>query len=282
MTANSLKAYAKINIGLHLVRRRLDGYHDIETIFHRVQLYDEILFEPASSIVLTCSDPAIPSDERNLCIKAALLLKQHFGITAGVHIKLKKQIPIGAGLGGGSSDAATTLLGLADFWNQQLSTVDLASIALQLGSDVPYFLNSGSAYALGRGEQLKYFSLDVPYWIVLVYPDIHISTAWAYQNSVLQPNTTTGSLRNTVREFIYDAKRFMTLVRNDFEPLVLRTYPEVAAVKQALYLHGAEFAQMSGSGSAVYGFFRNKADADKATLTFRHYTVSITPPHFQF
>jgi 4-diphosphocytidyl-2-C-methyl-D-erythritol kinase len=281
MTTNILKAYAKINIGLHLIRKRLDGYHDIETIFHRIQLYDEISFEPASSITLTCPDPNIPSDERNLCVRAALLLKQQVGITTGVHINLRKQIPVGAGLGGGSSDAATTLLGLADFWNQQLSTVDLASIALQLGSDVPYFLNNGSAYAQGRGEQLEYFLIDVPYWIVLVYPDIHISTAWAYQNSVLQPNAAAGSLQNTVREHINDTKRFITLVRNDFESLVLRTHPEVAAVKQALYLHGAEFAQMSGSGSAVYGFFRNKADADKAALTFRHYPVSITPPHFQ-
>ncbi|MBI4811284.1 MAG: 4-(cytidine 5'-diphospho)-2-C-methyl-D-erythritol kinase [Ignavibacteriales bacterium] len=186
----TLKAYAKINLGLRILRKRDDGYHDIDTVFHRVDLYDEIYLEPSSTIKVFSNESNLPTDEGNLCIRAAQLLREYSGIEKGVNISLTKNIPIGAGLGGGSSDAAATLIGLTKFWEVDVSQIDLYKLALQLGSDVPYFLKFGTAHATGRGEILDYFDINIPHWIVIVYPNIHISTAWAYQeihNSQFSP-----------------------------------------------------------------------------------------------
>ena len=176
-----IRAYAKINLGLRILRKRADGYHDIETIFYRIQPYDEIVLELSHGISLVCNNSELPTDEGNLCVRAAGMLQQHYDIIERVHISLKKSIPVGAGLGGGSSDAASVLTGLVELWKLPASENDLRSFAVQLGSDVPYFLEPGTAYGTGRGEKLDYFDFDFPYWIVLVYPNIHISTAWAYR-----------------------------------------------------------------------------------------------------
>jgi len=299
------KAYAKINLGLRILRKREDGYHDIETIFHRINLFDEIALEPSSTISLICTDPPLPTDQpvpiptgredlagdRNLCIRAAQLIQQFCNTKQGVHISLMKHIPVGAGLGGGSSDAAATLKGIIELWHINISEKALHSIALQLGSDVSYFLRQGTAYATGRGEVLEYFDLDLPYWIVVVYPIIPISTAWAYQQTQIQNLSAKGGsasggksqipLKQIFLENINDPRRLITLLRNDFEPLILRTYEPVAQIKQALYNAGAEFAQLTGSGSAVYGLFSNEQYAEEATKQLRkEYQVFITPPHF--
>ncbi|MBI1807643.1 MAG: 4-(cytidine 5'-diphospho)-2-C-methyl-D-erythritol kinase [Ignavibacteria bacterium] len=277
----SLKAYAKINLGLRILGKRKDGYHEIETIFHRVNVFDEIEIELASVISLACSDPALPIDKRNLCIRAVRLLQRECNIKQGVQISLKKNIPVGAGLGGGSSDAAATLLALVKWWNINISHERLNAIALQLGSDVPYFLKEGTAYATGRGEVLEYFDLDIPYWIVLVYPNIHISTAWAYQQVLTENQKPAIPLKQIVQENISDPRLLVAHIPNDFEPLVLRSHGAVVRVKKNLYDSRAEFVQMSGSGSAVYGFFAKESDAREAAGNMdKAYSVFITPPHF--
>lgn len=283
------RAYAKINLGLRILGRRDDGYHEIETIFHRINLYDEITFEPASTISLACNHHELPTDERNLCVRAAGLLQKLFGIHEGVHITLKKTIPIGAGLGGGSADAAAVLVTLPKWWNQTLSTEEQFALALQLGADVPYFLQPGTAYATGKGEILHYIELDIPYWIVVVYPNLHISTAWAYQKvkipnlkSQISNPKTQATLKEIILEHLHEPRMLMSLLHNDFEPLILRTYEPVARVKQALYIAGADFAQLSGSGSSVFGLFQNETYAkDAARELGKHYQVFITPPHFK-
>ncbi len=275
------RAYAKINIGLHILRKRPDGYRDIETMFHRIDLYDEIAFERAPNVTLSCTDPSLPVDGTNLCVKAAELLQERCSIKEGAAMRLTKKVPSGAGLGGGSSDAAATLRGLARLWNKDIPSDTLSALALELGADVPFFLGRTSAYGLGRGERLEYVTLDIPFWIVVATPDIHVSTAWAYEHSAIPTRNGGPTLKESVTAHLHDPKRYLTLVRNDFEPLVLRTYPAVAAVKQALYIRGAEFAQLSGSGSSVYGLFRDEEQARGAVLALSEHRTSLTRPGFR-
>ncbi|MDI6766194.1 MAG: 4-(cytidine 5'-diphospho)-2-C-methyl-D-erythritol kinase [Bacteroidota bacterium] len=286
-----INAYTKINLGLRVLRKREDGYHDIETVFHRVNPYDEISLEPSSSISFTCNNPILPTDERNLCVRAAKLLQEYTGIKDGVKIFLKKNIPIGAGLGGGSSDAASTLLGLVKLWNIDVTHDELHKIALQLGSDVPYFLKRGTAHATGRGEILEYFDLDIPYWIILVYPNIHISTAWAYQaihdarltkHTNIQHQTSDIPLKQLLLENINAPQHFNHLLHNDFEPIVLHSNKTIAYLKLSLYSFGAKFAQMSGSGSAVYGFFSDEQEMKIAVEKLdKKYLTFVTPPNLE-
>lgn len=277
----SERAYAKINLGLRIIRKRPDGYHDIETVLHRIDLYDELEFLPSPAITVSGGPPALPTED-NLCTRAARLLQSALGRNDGATINLTKNIPIGAGLGGGSSDAAATLLGLLKLWETSIEPARLHELALQLGSDVPYFLNDGSASASGRGDVLEYFPLAIPHWILVAFPHVHVSTAWAYSNLSLDTREVSRPpLAQLVREHMGDPASLRSLVGNDFEPLVLKAHPEIAAVKQALLASGAAFAQMSGSGSAVYGLF---TDASKARETAARLgatcSVFLTAPNF--
>ncbi len=276
------RAYAKINLGLHILNKREDGYHTIETVFHRINLFDTLTFEPASSIILECAQTTVPADNTNLCVKAAQKLQQKYEIREGARIVLRKNIPVGAGLGGGSADAATTLLALAKFWNISPAKKELEQLALELGSDVPYFLGNSSAYATGRGEQLEYFDLDVPYWIVTVYPGIHISTAWAYQNLKLPVHANSRTLKNIIQQYVNNPSLLKNMIQNDFEPLVLETHPQIVQLKQDCYDAGAEFSQLSGSGSAVYALFTDESAVEKMKKNLgNRYPVSVTMPHFR-
>ena len=284
----TFKAYAKINLGLRIVRKRGDGFHDIETIYHRVNLYDEIMIESSSSIVFISDDRSLPTDDRNLCVRAAKLLLKYNKMGKGANIFLKKNIPIGAGLGGGSSDAASTLLGLVKLWDVQITDDKLYSLALTLGSDVPYFLRPNTAYATGRGEILEYFSYNLPLWIVVVYPNIHISTAWAYNEIYSSDNSHIGkwkpesTLKQIVLDNLQNPESLNKLLHNDFEPVVLHKFREIAILKIALYASGASFVQMSGSGSAIFGLFSDESTAVSAAEKFRKDSkVSITPPYFK-
>jgi 4-diphosphocytidyl-2-C-methyl-D-erythritol kinase len=281
MAPITARAYAKINIGLRIVRRRLDGFRDIETIFHRVDLHDDLAFEEAPALSLVCSDPSIPTDETNLCMKAATILRAHARSGAGARITLTKRIPAGAGLGGGSSDAAATLRGLARLWDVRVSEEELSAMALAIGSDVPYFLGEGSALGRGRGEILDFFQLDLPYWIVVATPRVHVSTAWAYAQTAIPVRPPGADLRSVVLVNLADARRYRELLQNDFEPLVLAAHREVAWAKQSLEASGAEFAQMSGSGSSVYGLFSSEQGARSAAGALSACRVSLTAPHFQ-
>jgi len=276
-----LKAYAKINLGLRVLRKREDGFHDIETIFHRINLFDELAVEPSDSVIsISSNKETLPTNENNLCWKAVELLRTEVGTTRGAAMHIKKNIPIGSGLGGGSSDAAAVLTALPSLWNIPIDASTLAGVALDLGSDVPFFLHNRSAYAESRGERLSFVRLSLPYFVLVVTPSINISTAWAY-----------GELPKR-REPIITGSKFYdgatctvanisALMENDFETVVFHSYPEVARLKQELLSHGATFALLSGSGSSVFGLFTDENNARQAEKFFRSdYFVSVTPPNF--
>lgn len=260
--------------------KRPDGYHDIETVFHRVDLFDEVSVKASSGVVVECSSPDAPKGKANICHTAVLLLQEYLHTSAGARIEITKNIPVGAGLGGGSSDAAAVLLTLPRLWSKEIPLPALQSLALQLGSDVPYFLNSGSAFASGRGEHLEYSPLDIPYTILICHPNIHVSTAWTYRN-VVAPGLHQSDLRDAVLQGISDP-RVLSRIENDLERVVFDKEPDVRRVKEEMMNNGALFALMSGSGSSVYGFFSQTSEAQTvgANLSKRGYRTFLTPPHF--
>jgi 4-diphosphocytidyl-2-C-methyl-D-erythritol kinase len=276
-----LRAYAKINLGLRVTGRRADGYHDIETVFHRIDLFDEITLSRASEIRVESTDPAAPGDASNMCHKAALLLQQHLGETSGVRCRVSKRIPVGAGLGGGSADAAVVLRSLPALWGRAIDSAHVHELALQLGSDVPYFLGAGSAYARGRGELLEYFTLQLPFAICVCYPNIRLSTSWAY--SVVAPQGgRTPDLRAIVQAGITDPSLLRESLVNDFEEAVIAHHPEIGELKASLLRAGSLFASMSGSGSSVYGLFSDVSGAEEAARACRTrgHRAFVTPPGF--
>lgn len=260
-------APAKINLGLHVLRRRADGYHDIETVLHRIAWADRITAEPADRLAMTCTDPALPTDDRNLCMQAARRLREAFGVEQGAALHLDKRVPYGAGLGGGSSDAAATLQLLDELWGLDATPAKLHRIAAQIGADVPFFLEEGAALATGRGEVLTPLrdaagdSYCMPFALVVVVPDVHIATPDAY--GTVQPDADDRpDLAALVRS--NDLARWRAELVNDFEVPVLEAYPDVRAVKEMIQDAGADYAALSGSGAAVYGVFENAASARSA------------------
>jgi 4-diphosphocytidyl-2-C-methyl-D-erythritol kinase len=276
------QAYAKINIGLYVLERRPDGFHNIETVFHRIAIADTLSLTPAGEIRVSSSSPDAPSDNTNICYKAAALLQASLKTAQGVHIHIEKKVPVGAGLGGGSADAACVLRELPALWGTTVPEETLRTMALQLGSDVPYFLSPGSAVAHGRGEVLRYFTLDVPYTILLCNPGIHVATGWAYGR--IKPGTEgkPHNLAVIVREGMQEPAMLGQHLRNDFEGVVFPAHPEVRKIKEDMLAAGAVFAMMSGSGSTVYGFFRDTATAERCVppLVAAGYRTFITPPHY--
>ena len=276
-----LQAYAKINIGLHILGKRSDGFHDLETVFHEIDMFDEIDLETSDRTAMTADSILVPIDGSNLCLRAALLLQKEQHIQQGVIIHLTKNIPISAGLGGGSSDAAAVLCGLNKFWELDLSVDQLRSLGAQLGSDVPFFINGGSAYATGRGVILEHFALKIPYWIALITPPIRISTAWAY--SKIKPNRdgSVVGLRETLVKKIKSPNKLLPIIQNDFELSVFKVYPEIRKTKEILQESGAVFSLMSGSGSSVFSFFDDEQKARSAVSSFpKNYQTSLTKPLF--
>lgn len=277
----NVKAYAKINLGLHIVGKRSDGFHDVETIFHRIDLFDSINIENSADISIACTDPSIPVDSGNLCWKAAEMLRKESGIASGALITIKKKIPVGAGLGGGSSDAAAVLTALNAMWGLSLSEDVLRRIALQLGSDVPFFLEKGSAFGEGRGERLTPLELNLPYWIVLVNPNIHVSTPWAYTRLSEERNGTFPHRPRLIEHIGKDVVAGVLRAENDFEGIVFREHPKIGLIKQQLNELGAVLSLMSGSGSTMFGLFDDKSRALNAIQSFsKEYFVHMTEPFF--
>ncbi len=278
-----IHAHAKINIGLLIFEQRPDGYHSIETIFHRIALADEIELMPSGNISVSTDTADVPSGPGHLCYRAAELLQQHLRVRSGAQITLRKRIPVGAGLGGGSSDAAAILLHLPGLWGTPIANASRFELALQLGSDVPYFLGSGSAFAHGRGETLEYFTLDLPYAVLLCYPNLHVSTAWAYREVKVRPRSGAVDLRTELQRGLQQPASLSGRLPNDFEPFVTSAHPDILQIKNAMLHGGASFASMSGSGSSVYGFFERTADVRAVETTLREhgYFTSVTPPGFR-
>lgn len=274
----TLRAYAKVNLGLRILNKRPDGYHDIETVFHRINLFDTLRVERSSRLLLTTESDAVPHDETNLCLRAAKLLQEHERSSAGAAIALTKRIPVGAGLGGGSSDAAATLLALRELWKTGTSDTALGNIASSIGSDVPFFLMDRSAYATGRGEILQPADVDLPFWIVVVTPPVSISTAWAYKKADGGGKPAFG-----LSKFITSITTMSDgSLENDFEPAVFPEHPELLLLKKTLLESGARTALLSGSGSSVFGVFDRDDRARAAASRFSGaYSVSLTEPSFE-
>lgn len=237
-------------MGLHIKSKRPDGYHELETIFYPVDYCDVLEILPSEELAFSSSGIAIPGDG-NLCLDAYHLLKHDFDIPA-VHIHLHKIIPIGAGLGGGSSDAAFTLKGLNELFDLQLSNKQLRAYAVRIGADCPFFIENKPMLATGIGEVLEPIDLDLSaYHIAIVKPDIHVSTAAAYSGIV--PKEPEHSLRDLIQVSIEKWQ-----VQNDFEQSVFVQYPAIEELKKSLYQQGAVYAAMSGSGSSVFGLFKSR------------------------
>lgn len=245
---------AKINLGLLVTGSRPDGFHDIETVFYPVPLQDALEVVPADDFKINITGIELNENMlTNLVVKAYELLKKDYSIPS-VHIHLHKNIPVGAGLGGGSSDASNMLLILNEMFNLELQQDQLLKYALQLGSDCPFFINPKPVFATGRGEQMDEISIDLSgYYLILVKSPVFISTPEAYQQVV--PTKSRISLKALIR---FPVTRWQGNVQNHFERFVFPKHPEVAAIKETLYDLGATFALMSGSGSAVYGLFNSE------------------------
>jgi 4-diphosphocytidyl-2-C-methyl-D-erythritol kinase len=246
---------AKINIGLNVIERRSDGFHNIQTVFYPIPLFDILEFIPngKSETIFTNSGLIVDSImEENLCIKAFRLLQKDFNLPE-VQIHLHKIIPFGAGLGGGSSDAAFMLKSLNEYFRLQISQKKLKQYALNLGSDCAFFVSNIPAFAEGRGEILSYIELTLENkYLVLIKPDIHISTKLAYSGVI--PTLPEISLRKAILQPI---NHWRNTIKNDFELSVFKTCPILDKIKHQLYDAGADYAAMSGSGSTIYGIFDN-------------------------
>lgn len=247
----------KINLGLNVVSKRSDGYHDIETCFYPIPWTDALEIIPAKETTFTISGNVIPGNTNdNLCLKAYKLLQQHFDLQP-VHIHLHKVIPTGAGLGGGSSDAAYVLRMLNTMFNLNIGIEKLKHYALQLGSDCPFFITDNPMLGSGRGEVLESVAVNLTgKFIVIVKPDIHVSTAEAYAGVV--PSHNSGSVKNILKHTYID--QWKEKLSNDFEASVFKKYPRINELKEKLYKHNALYTSMSGSGSAVFGIFEKPVD----------------------
>jgi 4-diphosphocytidyl-2-C-methyl-D-erythritol kinase len=250
---------AKINLGLNIIRKRADGYHDLETFFCPVNLCDALEVIPQQSpatasenVIFTSSGIHIDGNTSdNICVKAWHLLKNDFPALPPVLMHLHKVIPTGAGLGGGSSDGAFTLQILNKLFDLKVPDAELSAYALQLGSDCPFFLINKPCFAQGRGEHLEAISVDLTgYEILLIHPGIHISTAKAFSGVI--PRIPEKSVYGVVQQPVSSWRRELV---NDFEESLFPLFPELKEIKESLYAAGAVYASMTGSGSAVYGMF---------------------------
>ena len=261
------KTPAKVNLGLHVHGKREDGFHELETIFQMVSLFDDVELELLSSgIKLECDTPGIPTDDTNLVCKAALLLRKSYQVEGkGVSIRLKKKIPFGAGLGGGSGNAAGVLMGLNRLWDLNIEREKLFTLAAELGSDVPFFLTSPCALGKGRGERLKVLEPCSKFQVLLVFPGFPIATSWVYQNLRLKltkrPNNISILRKNLS---LSDITSLGSQLYNDLESVVIQKFPEIQVVKDELWAWGALGVLLSGSGSTVFGIFDDPEKAQVA------------------
>src|SRR5208337_4621655 len=279
----TVKAPAKINWSLFVLDKRDDGYHNILSLLHCIGLYDILEFELSDTLTLE-SGLDLPC-ERNLVYKAACLLKNYSGTEKGARIILKKEIPLGAGLGGGSSDAAFALMALNNLWELDLGKSELKVLGSALGSDVPFFFDGPLALAEGRGERLTSLPVAMSHVLLIVKADCSVSTSWAYGElgRAGKGDMALTKIDNKINniQLIYGAVAagdFSGIARNssnDFEDAVIRRYPVIGSVKERLLKSGAVMALMSGSGSAVFGLFEDENRALNASVYFSSYFCKV-------
>jgi 4-diphosphocytidyl-2-C-methyl-D-erythritol kinase len=257
-----LKAPAKVNYRLDVLRRRPDGYHDLRMIMQRIDLCDDVVIAltDAPGITVTCGRQGVPDGPGNIAWRAADALLQISGGQAGIEISITKNIPVAAGLGGGSSDGATVLMGVNELLGLKLSDERLMEIGVKLGADVPFFIFKRSALAEGIGERLTPVVGLPPLWLVLVNPNVHVSTAWVYQNLQL----TTDKVPPIIPLFYSSITDVCAILANDLETVTVERFPVIAEIKKRLLDAGACGSLMSGSGPTVFGVFDGEAGARQA------------------
>ncbi len=261
--------HAKINLGLSIISKRPDGFHNLETVFYPVPLRDALEIVPSDEYSFIQTGLKITGkQEDNLVLKACRLLEKHYPQIKPLEIHLHKIIPLGAGLGGGSSDAAETIQLINRLCNLDISSDILSAYASELGSDCPFFMQSAPCIATGRGEILEPLSLDISnYSLLLVHPEIRINTGWAF--SKIKPSLPKYSLKQSISEPVRD---WIYTISNDFEIPVFEAHPQLQVIKNRLYEAGAIYASMTGSGSTIYGIFDKSAVPD---IAFENATQSV-------
>jgi 4-diphosphocytidyl-2-C-methyl-D-erythritol kinase len=271
------KSPCKVNLLLNILGKRADGFHELETVMHPVNVFDELTFDRVTrGFHLTCSDAALPTDASNLVHRAAMLFFQKTEIRDGVRIHLEKKIPMAAGLGGGSGNAATTLLGLNELFGKPLSTQALYNIAASLGSDIPFFLQTKPALATGRGEKIQsldFFPAMRGAAFLLIHPGFGISTPWAYQNLARFPSALNGTVGRA--EKLVGALQTADLPAagaqfyNSLEAPALEKYPLLTLFQEFLRANGAVATLMSGSGSTTFALAQNLSAAEALAGKFK-------------
>lgn len=262
MKSLTLKAPAKVNYRLDVLRRRPDGYHDLRMIMQRIDLCDEIIIALSGipGIRVTCGRDGVPDGPGNIAWRAAEVLLALSGRKVGIDIAITKNIPVAAGLGGGSSDAATVLMGVNELLGLGLSTERLMEIGVTLGADVPFFIFGKTAQAEGVGDVLTAIDAVPSLWLVLVNPNIPVSTAWVYQSLRL-----TGERNgDTIPRFFKDVEDVCAVLSNDLESVTIERYPVIGEIKEMLIAAGAAGSLMSGSGPTVFGLFVSEEEARRA------------------
>ena len=272
-----LKSHAKVNIGLQIRNQRPDGYHYIHTIFQELDFHDTIRLEKRdSSCEFSANVDWLEKDDSNLCVRAWQKMVDTFEL-GGVSIELEKRIPTGGGLGGGSSNAATILKGLRQLYDLDVREDELEKLGIMLGADIPFFIRGGLQVGDGIGDQLTPLDANIKGAFLLVVPDIHINTKWAYSESKKFLDGSRERINFT--GFIRKENIPFELFENDFETIVVPAYPEIGQIKDALRAQGARFASLSGSGSTVFGIFDEDADIKAAESHFSsRYNTFITFP----
>jgi 4-diphosphocytidyl-2-C-methyl-D-erythritol kinase len=262
--------HAKINLGLSIVRKRTDGFHDLETVFYPIPVRDALEIIHSTENIFSSSGLPISGNEKdNLVLKAYYLLKQRYPQISPLEIHLLKAIPMGAGLGGGSSDAAALIRLVQQLFNISMTTKELFSLAMELGSDCPFFMQNSPCFATGRGEILEPVTLDLSaYSLLLIHPELKIETAWAYSRII-----PASPLHNLKEIILQPVSQWQTCMSNDFEKPVFAQYPELKQNKDQLYTAGALYAAMTGSGSTIFGIFEKGTLPDSVVENARQTVI---------
>ena len=247
-----LESPAKVNLRLEILKRREDGYHELRTILQKISLHDTLHFflKKEKGVSITTDHPKLPVGKDNLVFRAAQSVLKVSGYKGGIHIEIEKRIPLGAGLGGGSSNAATALKALNQLLKMDLSKRELMGMGLEIGADVPFFFLEGAALGLGIGERLKKKELPI-LWYVIIYPNFEVSTRWAYQNFVL----TNQRIHFNLHKFLETPEGISRILLNHLEEVVSKKYPQIDVMKKILFSAGALGTLMTGSGPTVFGLF---------------------------
>ena len=274
-----IPSYAKINLGLKIINKRPDGLHNIESVFLQISLHDSLTFSSSNKFSIISKGISCPTNQNNILFKVIDILKKEYDININFKVLINKNIPIGAGLGGGSSNAAVFLKYLLEVNQIKLSNEKLVKLASQIGSDVPFFLNGGFQLIKGTGDYLQPIETTVfnNKKILLIHPKFHISTRWAY--SEVKKHLLTSN--NKPKFSALTEKVNWNLFENDFEKFVCTTYPEILKLKKLLKNDGALYSGLSGSGSTVFGLYNDNQSFDNILLLLKDYHTNIAFPIIQ-